>query len=89
MKVSLGVEMAYYFILLTVFVVFYSRSVVFLMLIALLGLVHLAAFQAATGRGDKGLQLLTKRRMAWVLGFDAIEVLILMALALQFYPPVV
>lgn len=87
LKVSLGVEMVYYLLLLAVFVVFYSGNLIFLTLIALLGLVHLVAFQASVGgASEKMLRKLTMRRVVGVLAFDGVEVLILLALAVQFYP---
>ena len=43
---ALGIEMVYYFLLLIAFVVFFSGNLLFLTLIALLGVIHLTALQA-------------------------------------------
>jgi len=87
LKGGLGIETAYYFLLLVVFVVFFPGNLIFLTLVALLGLIHLAAFQAVVSRSrEKWLQQLTTRRVAGVLVFEIFEVVILVALAFQFYP---
>jgi hypothetical protein len=86
-KVGLGVETVYYFLLLIVFVVFFAGNIVLSILIALLGLAHLGAFQAILrDRAYNWLGKLTNRRVAGVLLFDAIEVVILITLAAEFYP---
>lgn len=86
-KGGLGVETVYYFLLLIVLIVFFPGNLVLLTVIALLGLAHLGAFQAIlSDRAYSLLGKLTNRRAAWVLLFDAIEVVILIALAAEFYP---
>lgn len=86
LKLGLGIEMGYYFLLLVVFVVLFSGSIVFLTLIAILGLLHLVAFQGfVVGRGEKWLQSLTSRAVAGVLIFDFLEIVVLVFLASQFY----
>jgi hypothetical protein len=50
LKGGLGIEIFYYFSLLIVWVVFFPKRLVFLTLIAFLGIIHLAVFQAALSR---------------------------------------
>ena len=84
---ALGIEMVYYFLLLIAFAVFFSGNLLFLTLIALLGVIHLTALQALLSkkRGDLP-RMLTTRRVTGVLLFDTVELLILIVLAVQFYP---
>ena len=83
---GLGVEMVYYFLLLIAFVVFFPGDLIFLTLIALLGLTHLVAFWALMGQtASAWLQKLTTRKVSKILAFDIVELIILVALALQFY----
>jgi hypothetical protein len=87
LKGGLGIEIFYYFSLLIVWVVFFPKKLVFLTLIAFLGIVHLAVFQAALSRKiEKWLSHIRNRSIAGVIGFDIIELMILVALALQFHP---
>lgn len=86
-KSGLVVEMVYYFSLLIAFGVHFSAKIVFLVLVALLGILHFVAFESALGK-KKGvlLRVLTSRRVTGLLLFDLVELAILMAVALEFYP---
>lgn len=79
--------MVYYFLLLIAFAVFFSGNLLFLTLIGLLGVIHLTAWQALLIKKTGDLsRMLTNRRAMGVLLFDAMELLILIVLAVQFYP---
>jgi hypothetical protein len=83
---GLGVETAYYFLLLAALIVFFPSNIVFLTLVSILGLFHLGAFWALLGRkAGNQLQKLTSRRVMGVLLFDILELAILVALAFQLY----
>jgi len=87
LKAGLGIEMVYYFLLLITFTVFFSGNLLFLTLIAVLGVLHLTALQALVDKkGRDFLQTLTTRQVAGVALFDAVELVILIVLAMQFYP---
>jgi hypothetical protein len=84
---ALGIEMVYYFLLLIVFAVFFSGNLIFLTLVALLGVIHLTALQVLLSKKVVDLsRMLTTRRVTGVLLFDTLELLILIVLAVQFYP---
>ena len=84
---ALGIEMVYYFLLLIVFAIFFSGNLLFLTLVALLGVVHLTALQALLSKKGGDLsRMLTNRRVTGILLFDTVELLILIVLAIQFYP---
>ncbi len=86
LKGGLGVEMVYYFLLLVAFILLFPRNIVFLTFIAILGLFHLAAFQALLGRkAESSLKNLTSRGVKGFLIFDVVELAILVALAIQLY----
>ncbi len=82
LKAGLGIESAYYFLLLVALVIYFPSNLFFLTIIAILGLVHLAAFQAVLGkRGDSWLASMTNRRVAGLLLFDIAELFVLTVLA--------
>jgi len=84
---GLGIETVYYFLLLIAFVVFFPGNLVLLTLIAVLGLVHLIAFQALLSmKKIEWLTKLTSRRVVGFLVFDVLEVLILIVILHEFYP---
>lgn len=81
------VETTYHFLVLISYVVFFPLNILFLTLTGVLGLAHLAALQALlSNRYINWLEKLTNRRGLRVLLFDAVEFLILIALAFGFYP---
>ena len=82
LKAGLGIESVYYFLLLVALVIYFPGNLFFLTLIAILGLVHLATFQAVLGkRGDSWLAKMTNRRVAGLLLFDILELFVLIDLA--------
>jgi hypothetical protein len=84
---GLTIEILFYFSLLIVWVVFFPERLIFLILIALLGIVHLAALQATISQKiEKWLSQRGKESVVGVMTFEAIEVGILIALAFQFHP---
>ncbi len=86
LKAGLGIETVYYFLLLIAFAIFFPTDLVFLTLIAVLSIAHLAAFQAAVTKAMEGwLQKLTLQRITGILVFDILEIVFLVALALKFY----
>jgi hypothetical protein len=88
LKGGLRVEAIYYFSLLTVFAVFFFSNILFLTLITALALAHFGAFSAVLSKtADVRLEKLTKRNAAWLLLFDVAEILVLTALAVEFYRP--
>lgn len=78
LKGELGIEMVHCFLLMVGFAVFFSEELLFLTLIALLGVLHLVAFQS--------LLMLTTRRIRAVLLFHVAELVELGVLAVQFHP---
>jgi hypothetical protein len=84
---GLGIELVYYFLLFIAFAVYFPRDLVFLTLIAAMGLTHLVAFWAMMGQtASAGLQGPSTRSVSTVLVFDIVELVILVFLALQLYP---
>ena len=86
LRSELGVETAYYFLLLVALIVFFPTNLLFLTLVAILGLFHLGVFWALLDRkAEKRLENLTSRGVKEVLMFDVAELAILVALAFQLY----
>ena len=84
---GLIIEILFHFSLLIVWVVLFPERLIFLILIALLGIVHLAALQATISQKiEKWLSQIEKANVVGVMSFEAIEVGILFTLAFQFYP---
>jgi hypothetical protein len=83
---AMGVEMAYYFLLLVAFVLFLPGDLIFLTLIAVIGLAHLVAFWALMGEtASAWFRDLTKHTVSKILAFDVVELVVLLVLALRFY----
>ncbi len=84
---GLGIEAAYYFLLLIGFVVFFPGDVILMVLVAMLGVLHLTAFQYLLAKkSGQWIRNLTAKRVAGVLVFDVLEVIVLVVLALRFLP---
>jgi uncharacterized protein YhhL (DUF1145 family) len=82
LKTGLGIETFYYFLLLIALVIYFPSNLIFLTLIAILALVHLATFQAVMGkRAETWLVNMTNRRAAGLLIFDILELFVLIVLA--------
>jgi hypothetical protein len=86
-KNGLAVEMVYYFSLLIAFGVYFSARIVFLVLVALLEILHFVALESVLSK-KQGilLRVLTSQRVTGLLLFDLVELVILIAVAPQFYP---